>query len=421
MRIHTLFTILLFLAIQTLGQNGLSRPELEAGVPSRVTLNRFNPSTVPFEFINDFIVIDMILNEQILLKFILDTGSEASIITQPEIIDMLGIPRGKVVKLYGADRKTILNAQILPIVQLKASNLNFENIPILLLQDNYFNTSTDIGVQIHGILGADILRRFIIEINPIDQTITFHKKLPNKQRLKKYTRINSDYDRGRFFTNIQINQNGKLKNERFLIDSGSNEAIVYHLDTIRDAQLATNLVPTAISQGLGGEIKGYTGFATSIELENLLIRNIPIQYQVLSYGDSLTSFRSGILGIPVLKQFNILMDYARGDVYLKKNKLFGSNIERDKSGISLIASGPNLNDFIITNVFPGSPAYHAGLKKDDRIISVKGVNNKLLGLSDINKKFKRKNGRRMRLKVKRGAETISVSFRLDDYLLKNFS
>ena len=421
MRTHTLFTILLFLAIQTLGQNGLSRPELEAGVPSRVPLNRFNPSTVPFEFINDFIVIDMILNEQILLKFILDTGSEASIITQPEIIDMLGIPRGKVVKLYGADRKTILNAQILPIVQLKASNLNFENIPILLLQDNYFNTSTDIGVQIHGILGADILRRFIIEINPIDQTITFHKKLPNKQRLKKYTRINSDYDRGRFFTNIQINQNGKVKNERFLIDSGSNEAIVYHLDTIRDAQLATNLVPTAISQGLGGEIKGYTGFANSIELENLLIRNIPIQYQVLSYGDSLTSFRSGILGIPVLKQFNILMDYARGEVYLKKNKLFGSNIERDKSGISLIASGPSLNDFIITNVFPGSPAYHAGLKKDDRIISVKGVNNKLLGLSDINKKFKRKNGRRMRLKVKRGAETISVSFRLDDYLLKNFS
>lgn len=418
---QTLFTILLFLAIQTLGQNGLSRPELEAGVPSRVTLNRFNPYTVPFEFINDFIVIDMILNDQILLKFILDTGSEASIITQPEIIDMLGIPRGKVVKLYGADRKTILNAQILPIVQLKASNLNFENIPILLLQDNYFNTSTDIGVQIHGILGADILRRFIIEINPIDQTITFHKKLPNKQRLKKYTRINSDYDRGRFFTNIQINQNGKIKNERFLIDSGSNEAIVYHLDTIRDAQLATNLVPTAISQGLGGEIKGYIGFATSIELENLQIRNIPIQYQVLNYGDSLTSSRSGILGIPVLKQFNILMDYARGDVYLKKNKLFGSNIERDKSGISLIASGPSLNDFIITNVFPGSPADHAGLKKDDRIISVKGVNNKLLGLSDINKKFKRKNGRRMRLKVKRGAETISVSFRLDDYLLKNFS
>ena len=56
------------------------------------------------------------------------------------------------------------------------------------------------------------------------------------------------------------------------------------------------------------------------------------------------------------------MDYARGDVYLKKNKLFGSNIERDKSGISLIASGPSLNDFIITNVFPGSPADQAGLK-----------------------------------------------------------
>jgi predicted aspartyl protease len=419
MRISSTLLLFLFAVISSFAQKGLMRPELNAGVPKTVPLSRFNPNTVPFEFINDFIVIDMVLNEKISLKFIVDTGSEASIITQPEIIDMLGIKKGKIVKVYGADRSTVLKAQILPIVNLTAANLNFENIPILLLLDNYFNTSTDIGVQIHGILGADIFRRFILEINPIDKTITFHKKLPSK--IRKYTRINSQYSRGRFFTPFNISQNGSEKEEIFLLDSGSNEAIVYYLDTIRDTNLASNLVPTTISQGLGGEIQGYTGFANSIQFKDMTIRNIPIQYQVLNYGDSLSNQRSGIIGIPVLKQFNIIMDYPRGNIYLKKNKLFGSNIERDKSGISLVASGPSLNDFIITNVFPNSPASSAGLQKNDQIISVQGINNKLLGLSDINKKFKKRTGKKIRIKIKRADQTLSINFRLEDYLLKNFS
>lgn len=421
MRTILALTFLNIISVTAFAQKGLMRPELDAGVPKRIPLNQFNPYTVPFEFINDFIVIDMVLNEKLALKFIIDTGSEASIITQPELIDMLGIKRGKIVKVYGADRSTILKAQILPLVQLSAANLNLENIPILLLLDNYFNTSTDIGVQIHGIIGADILKRFILEINPISKTITFNKKLPSKSKLKKYTRIESEYSKGRFFTPFNIVQNGSEKKEVFLLDSGSNEAIVYYLDKIRDEELAANLVPTAISQGLGGEIKGYTGFANSIHFNEISIRNIPIQYQVLSYADTITNQRNGIIGIPVLKQFNIILDYPRGDIYLKKNKLFGSNIERDKSGISLVASGPELNDYIITNIFPNSPAYQVGLQKNDKIIAINGVNNKLLGLSDINNKFKKRSGKKMRIKVRRGNETKSVIFRLEDYLLKNFS
>jgi hypothetical protein len=50
--------------------------------------------------------------------------------------------------------------------------------------------------------------------------------------------------------------------------------------------------------------------------------------------------RAGIIGMPVLKRFNTLIDYPNGLVYIKSNKLFGTSFDQPgRKNILLTAIG----------------------------------------------------------------------------------
>lgn len=414
-----LLIILLILPLTLCAQIKLEKADTDKGSPFSIPFGENNAVSVPFSYINDVMVIDVVLNKSLPLKFIFDTGSETSIITKEEIAQALRIPRGRFVEIYGADRLVKLQAQILPYVTLNLGNIEFEYFPILLLLDDYFNTSSTLGIETHGIIGADILRRFIIQIDPAEQLITFHKKIPPYYKMKNYTRIDCDYKKGRFFSDLTIKKSGKVSTDRFLLDTGSSKSIIYQLDTLKE-QIASDLIPTTISQGLGGEIKGYIGLADSLDFKEGISTNIPIQYQVVNSEDSLFSMRKGIIGNPLLKQYDLVFDYGKGDLYARKNKFFGQEITRDKSGMNIIASGPVLQDFVVTFVIADSPADIAGIQKDDLIVSIQHLNKRFIGLNDINNKLTKRSGKRIKLKIKRGDEYLRVKFRLEDYLMKKF-
>ena len=130
--------------------------------------------------------------------------------------------------------------------------------------------------------------------------------------------------------------------------------------------------------------------------------------------------RKGIIGNPLLKQYDLVFDYGKGDLYARKNKFFGQEITRDKSGMNIIASGPVLQDFVVTFVIADSPADIAGIQKDDLIVSIQHLNKRFIGLNDINNKLTKRSGKRIKLKIKRGDEYLRVKFRLEDYLMKKF-
>ena len=419
---HKLLSLIFFLSFPAWmsAQIQIKKPDIDKGNPFSIPFGTDNSVSVPFQYINNFIVVDVIINNAVPLKFIFDTGSETSIITDLKVVQSLKIPRGRLVEVYGADRSTRIPAQILPFITLNMGSLQFEYFPILLLLDDYFNTSTSIGIETHGIIGADLLKRFIVEINPSDRVLVFHKRLPPTYKLKKYTLLDCDYIKGRFFVDLDLEQNGKKSVENFLIDTGANRSVVYRMDSI-DQELSKYLIPTTISQGLGGDIRGYLGLAQNLDLKEGKQKNIPIQYHVIEQIDPEVSFKNGIIGNPILKQFDMIFDYGKGQIYLKKNKLFSRGVKRDKSGIYLYASGPGLNKFIVSYVVPNSPADKVGILKNDQIIAVKGINKRLLGLTDINRKFQKKSGKRIKLKIKRDEETLIHRIELEDYLLKNFS
>lgn len=143
---------------------------------------------IPFEYQNSFIIVKVVFNNLLPLHFIFDTGAEHTILTRREITDVMGVPYQREFTILGADLKTILLAYLVQGVRLEMGDLNALNHSILVLDEDYFDFEKFAGIDIQGIIGADITSRFVVEIDYQRRVITLHDpahfEKPKKNFLK---------------------------------------------------------------------------------------------------------------------------------------------------------------------------------------------------------------------------------------------
>ena len=111
-----------------------------------------------------------------------------------------------------------------------------------------------------------------------------------------------------------------------------------------------------------------------------------------------------------------MIDYHRSLMYLKPTKKYNRNFAYDRSGIVTIASGQNLNRYEITNIVSNSPAEKAGLLPGDQLIRISGLPKIFMDLPTINKKFRGKIGKKVKIVIKRNGERKVFHFRLKDLI-----
>jgi len=79
---------------------------------------------------------------------------------------------------------------------------------------------------------------------------------------------------------------------------------------------------------------------------------------------------AGEIGGGFLRRFTVTLDYPHQQVILAPNLSFGEDDHEDMSGLSLIALGPGLKTFQVTQVAPGSPAAHEGIQAGDVLVGI---------------------------------------------------
>jgi len=125
-----------------------------------------------------------------------------------------------------------------------------------------------------------------------------------------------------------------------------------------------------------------------IQLGDFSIKNVVVAFPM--YEDvtirSLMTERSGSIGGELLKRFNVLFDYSRQEIYLKKNRQFKNPYEYDMSGMEVYV----LNDeedgsrFFISQIDEGTPAEKEGFLVGDEILSINFKDASRYTLDDIN-------------------------------------
>lgn len=374
----------------------------------------FKEVEIPFEYHNDLIIVTVTFNHIFPLKFIFDTGAEHSILAQRQITDLLRVNYEREFKLLGSDLKTQLTAYLVRSVHLKMGDWVIGNRPILVLDDDYFRFEELTGREIHGIIGSDIFRHFVVKINYLKRVITL-TRASDFEKPRGYQEMPMKVHRGKPYLDTCLKIFGDTAtNVRLLMDSGASTSLLLYTDTSPELKLPPNTIKGQLGMGLGGFLEGYLGRVHKLGIGEMELNEVLTNFHEVNQGvdTSLLFGRNGILGNKILGRFYLIFDYPRERLYLKPNKYFKKEFEFDKSGLVLLATGVRLNSILVHDVIEGSPAFEAGIQKGDVIIRANSMPTTLMTVEYMHNLLSKRDGKRIRVVIIREGKKLKFRFRL---------
>ncbi|MTB52140.1 PDZ domain-containing protein [Lewinella sp. W8] len=375
---------------------------------------------LPFILENDFIVLPVLVNNVVPLRFILDTGAENTVLLEKQVTDLLDISYRRTFEVRGADVDSVLTAYLATGVNLRIANrLLARNRSMLVLEKNYFNFERITGTNIHGILGADFLMRFSVEFDFKKNVVILHE--PHKFKpSNRHVEIPATFIRNRPYLELPIRVNAQEETTRkILLDSGAGLTLLLHtFGDSTDVDLPVQTIPAYIADGLGGKLEGSVGRCREVALAGKSLTNVVSYFQPLdTTGLDFLNGREGIIGNRLMKRFNVAIDYVQEKVYFRpEGRSWKAKFRYDRSGIAIVAGGANLRTYTVSNVVKESPAGEAGVQVGDRIVGMNGTSATFLSLGNIIRKLEGKPGKRIRLRLRRQGKYVEVEFRLRDLI-----
>lgn len=369
---------------------------------------------IPFETFNNLIIVPVTLNNAIPLRFILDTGVQTTILTERTFSDLLNIQYHRKLTLYGADGDKGVDAYVAGNVTLELPGTVGKGQVMLVLEEDYLQLKNYLGENVHGILGYEIFRRFTVKINYDKNILTLYEPEWFKPP-KGYTVIPITVEETKPYMMASVAlQNNTTTSSKLMIDTGASHSLLLDANSHPSFSLPENRVRCNLGRGLGGDIDGYLGRIENISFDDFTFNEVISSFPDTSrLGEAFRSTgRQGTLGAGILKRFSVIIDYKSNKLYLKKNKYYKDDFEYNMSGLELVAIGERLNTFVIEDVREDSPADDVGLMAGDTLVKINGMSALNLDLNDLHHIFRSKDGKKIRIKIRREGAVIRKVFRL---------
>lgn len=404
---------------------------------------------VHFELINNLIIMPIDVNGT-KLSFILDSGVNKPILFNISDQDSVQINSVSEVTIRGLGDGE-------PIKALKSKQNRFRigkvinrDQQLFVVMDKALNLSPSLGIPVHGIIGYDLFRDFVVEINYIKKVIKFHNPqyYKHKENWKSKTlplviKKNKAYVEGRIMLNKSKNVSVRL-----LVDTGSSDAVWLFEDQEKGLDVPKNNYEDFLGRGLSGNIFGKRTKVNSFGIGGFTLNDAKAAFPNMESFGNIKNLgnRNGSIGGEVLKRFNIVFDYSRHKVTLRKNGNFKepfhynlAGIELQHDGVRYIAEsiadarGVVYNDenetfgnvqilmenrtrlslvpeIIVSSIRAGSPAEEAGLKEGDLILAVNGKRIHKYKLQEVLKMLNEKEGKKVKVLIERYNSDLLFTF-----------
>ncbi|TKC58066.1 peptide-binding protein [Pedobacter hiemivivus] len=372
-----------------------------------------NKDAMPFLQVKNLIIIPLYLNNKGPYNFILDTGVGPLIITDPSLIDSIGIKVSRTIKISGLGSGNEIEAYISNDVSAQLGKSYIDNIPTAILKRDIFGLSNYLGTKVYGLLGYYFFKSFVVELRYSTKRLLF--KHPNSGGKIKGERIPIEISSYKPYTNITIENPEYGKAEvKMLIDNGASHAISLERLNEKPFPVPAASIKANLGVGMSGPIDGNIGRVSALKIGSFAMKNVLASYP--KYDDVaakvLLKDRNGNLGADILSRFNVIFDYADNSMYLRKNSQFKRPFEHDMSGIELYLEDGQIRRYFISRIEPGSPAENAGVLVDDEIITINFTPAASFKLDDINSLFKSVEGKTIILSIRRNDELVLKVFKL---------
>ncbi|NML71554.1 PDZ domain-containing protein [Chryseobacterium sp. RP-3-3] len=405
-------------------------------------------AVIPFKLINNLIFIPVNVNGAE-LTFMLDTGVAETILfsldnkeikfENVEKIKFSGLGGNVSIDGFKSDRN---------IAKIGDKIVN-SSMLLFIVTDEEFNISSHIGIPVNGVIGYHFFKNHPISIDYTAKKITVYQDTEIvKKKIRKFTElpISIEKDKPYLYADVEMT-NGK-KSSKLLIDLGNSDAIWLFPALIKDFVYNRPNIEDYLGRGFNGDIYGKRSRIHNFYLKDFKFEKpltaMPDEYSIQHV--NLVADRKGSVGGEIMRRFTVVFDYTAGKVYLKKNRNFDDPFHFNMSGLDFKQDGLEWQEdrvkiepkklseasteisvinnfqykftlkpvFSVAGVRKDSPAFVAGLKKDDRVITINGSKTSEMTMEKIMELMKSDEGRNITMVIQRKNKEMTFNFVLED-------
>lgn len=411
---------------------------------------------ISFKLLNNLIIIPVEVNG-VKLSFLLDTGVSKPIIfnfvnlsnelriNQTEPIFLRGLGEGDSVEALKSKNNILKIGKAVSIGQ-----------DVFAIFDPSLNFTPQLGIPVHGIIGYDLLKDFVVEINySKKQIVLYDPEFYTPKSCRKCETFDLEFSNNKPFINgsAKVVGNEPSVSVKLLIDTGGSDALWLFNDKEKNITVPDKFFIDFLGRGLSGSVYGKRSKINRFSIGGFSLGNVNTAFPDSSSISFAKKFkeRNGSLGGEILKRFNVIFDYPNRKITLRKNSNFKKPFNYNKSGISLEHSGMRIvkegNDriintgygnlgagrssqqntittsksfkyvltpsFAIIELRKGSPADRAGLKLDDVIIKINNNDAHDYSIQQVMQLFYDDDGKRIKLIIDRNGVLMKFSFQLE--------
>ncbi|GAA5035569.1 hypothetical protein GCM10011506_32260 [Marivirga lumbricoides] len=378
-------------------------------------------AVIPFDIHSNLIVVNVLFQGVIPLKFIVDTGVTNTVLIDKVYSDILDIVPDRKISLIGAAGGKEVEAYIVNSISINVFEIVGNNIPLLVLKEDYLKLQETLGVKIHGILGYDLFKNFIVKIDYASKVLSFYDPIQFNRSLKWYSQLNMEVENTKPYITIPVVLKDSFQlSAKLLIDTGASHSMMLHQNSNQNIHVPKKNIRDILGAGIAGTIEGHVGRVDNLSIGKYMLDDVICNFPDSgTYNDVIKSTgRVGTLGGGILKRFKLFFDYQNEKLYYKRSKNFKEPFEYDKSGLTIVAKGEIFLEpyYEIEEVRKGTPAYEAGIRAKDILLSLNNTKSKNLDLDMINNTLSKKAGKKIKIKVKRNDEVIETEFYLEEFI-----
>jgi hypothetical protein len=359
-------------------------------------------TTVPFKLINNHLYLYVKVNGKGPFLFVFDSGG-ANVLT-PKTAALLGAQSSGSYQASGAGAGQVTTGfSRIKMLQVGGATVRNQSCAVLPL-DRVMQAIE--GVRIQGMIGYEVLRRFVTTIDYLHGRITF---APATATGNFGTAVPFVFDQ----TIPLVAGSFDNLTGSFIVDTGNRSSLV-----VNEPFVVANNLPLSPVRGITGFGIGGPSYGSLVRLPLFSIGPVPVRSVVTTYsqdtsGATTEPGTAGNIGSGLLKRFTVTFAYRRQVMYLQPNANYARPDVYDRSGLVLVQAHGGLR---VIAALPATPAAKADIVSGDTIVAVNGAPAHSVGLLLLRTMLRSKSGTQVRLTIEHGGQSRTVTLTLRDYV-----
>ncbi len=323
----------------------------------------------PFTYGSKAVLVKASINGAAPVDFILDTGASLTAIDHGYAATIGLTPEGNssIQGIAASGEMQFARVGSIALAGVGGANAALSDFRVALL-DLAEGAQSMLWRKPAGLLGADFLSRFVLELDYDSLTVRLYDPARFQYR-GRGAGIPFELHQG--IPVVQMTLDGDCSG-RFLVDVGNSFHFVVHGSSVRSCRLLNRGERREVEVAGGGIGGGF--ISTLCRLDSLRIGPYtcvePVAALALHTQGGIGSKEfAGNIGNSVLERFRCTFDYAHRTLYLEPGRRFAERERVSRVGAMFARVGGNV---MAGNILQGSAAYDAGLRWYDKIVAIDG-------------------------------------------------